>query len=125
MTRLTELAARLWRFDTEPVQRQALGDAASRIEAAVRAALSHPPDGEHETPWMRSGALRASIAHEADALRAVIGSTSTVARCQELGTRRDPPRPFLAPQAAALAPAVAEAVGTAVAQAIRATVAGT
>lgn len=124
MTSLAELAARLERFDVEPTQRQALDDAASRMEAAVREALSHAPGGEHDLPWVRSGELRDSIAHQADASRAVIGSDSMVARYQELGTRHDPPRPFLAPQAAALGPSVAEAIGAAVAQAIRATVAG-
>lgn len=124
MDDLAELAARLARFDAEPVHRQALADAASWIEAAVQQALSHPPGGEHDAPWLRSGELRDSIAHQADATHAVIGSTSAVARYQEMGTRRDPPRPFLAPQAAALAPTVAEAIGAAVAQAIRATVAG-
>jgi len=124
MAALTELVARLRRFDTGPVQRQALEEVAMRIERAVRAALSHPPDGQHDVPWIRSGELRDSMTHEADASHAVVGSTSAVARYQELGTRRDPPRPFLLPQATALAPSVAEAVGAAVAQAIRAAVAG-
>lgn len=124
MTSLVELAARLARYDAERAQRQTLDEVASRIEAAVRQALSHAPGGQHDAPWTRSGELRDSIEHQADASRAVIGSTSLVARYQELGTRHDPPRPFLAPQAAALAPSVAEAIGAAVAQAIRATVAG-
>jgi len=124
MTSLAELAARLGRIDLETVQRRALEDAAKRIEEAVRAALSHSPGGEHEAPWLQSGDLRDSIEHEADATRAVIGSTSEVAVYQELGTRTVSPRPVLAPIGAALGESVAKAIGGAVAHAIRAAVAG-
>lgn len=110
MAKLAEISARLGRIELEPVHRRALEEAARRIEAAVRSMLSHPPGGEHDMPWLRSGELRSSIAHEVDANCAEIGSTSMVALYQEVGTRSAPPRPFLAPVAAALGEPIAEAV---------------
>jgi HK97 gp10 family phage protein len=117
---LGEFAARLRALDLEPVQRAALAAAAQRIVDDLRAALSTQPGGDHAAPWLGRGALRDSIATESDATGAVIGSTSDVAVYQELGTRRDPPRPFLAPAAAAQAETVAEAIGAAVADALAA-----
>ena len=124
MANLAEISARLGRIELETVHRRALEEAAQRIEAAVRSMLSHPPGWEHDTPWLRSGELRSSIAHEADADGATIGSTSIVALYQEVGTRNDPPRPFLAPVAAALGEPVAEAIGDEVVETIRAALAG-
>lgn len=124
MTSLGELSNRLRRVHLEAVQRRALEDAAQRIEEAVRTALSHSPGGEHDAPWLQSGELRDSIEHEADATRAVIGSTSEIAAYQELGTRTVPPRPVLGPVAAALGQSVAEVIGAAVADAIRTAAAG-
>jgi len=118
MANLAEISARLGRIDLEPVHWQALEEAAQRIEAAVRSMLSHPPGREHDMPWLRSGELRSSIAHEADAEGATIGSTSMVAVYQEVGTRSDPPRPFLPPVAATLGEPVAETIGEAVVEAI-------
>jgi HK97 gp10 family phage protein len=124
MTNLAEFLARLGRVELEAVHRRALEEAAQRIEAAVQSALSHPPGGDHDTPWLRSGELRNSIAHKADAEGATIGSTSMVALYQEVGTRNDPPRPFLAPVAAAIGEEVAEAIGSAVVETIRAAIRG-
>jgi len=115
---LAMLSARIAAIDFDAVQRKALEDASQRIEKAVRESLT-PPDGSRQAPRICEDELRDSIAHEIDTARAVIGSTSRVAPDQELGSRRNPPRPFLAPAAAALGESVAEAIGTALADAIR------
>lgn len=48
-------------------------------------------------PLLRSGDLRDSIKNEVHAFDAVIGSESDIAKYQELGTEKIPPRPFLGP----------------------------
>lgn len=116
---MPDIAARLARFDPAASQRQALDDAAGRIAEAVRTVLSQRPGGEHQMPWLRSGELRDSIAHSADENRAVIGSTSAVARYQEEGTKSDPPRPFLAPVAARLEDSVRAEIAGVIVEAIR------
>lgn len=121
---LSEVSTRLGRIDLEAVHQCALEEMAQQIEDAVRSVLSHPPRSEHDVPWIRSGGLQGSIAHEVDVDGARIGSTSMVALYQELGTRNDPPRLFLAPVAAALGEAVAQAIGGAVVDAIRAALGG-
>jgi len=118
MIGLGEFARRLAALDLDAVQREALAQARERLADAVRARLATPPGGPHTAPWMRNGALYDSIAGESDARRVVVGSTSAVARYQELGTRFDPPRPFLAPAAAALAPEIAADIAARLAQAI-------
>lgn len=124
MTGLREFTARLHGFELETTQRQALEDAAQRIREAVQAELSHSPGSNHETPWLRSGDLRDSIVHEVEGDGAVIGSTSLVAVYQEMGTRHDQPRPFLAPAAATLGEAIAETIGKRVVDTIRTALAG-
>lgn len=106
------------RVDLERVKSEALEHGATRLAEAVREALSHSPGEAHDTPWLGSGELRDSIRQESDANGAVVGSTSAVALYQELGTRRDPPRPFMAPAGAALGEAVAEELGAAMAAAL-------
>ena len=119
MTRIGELAAALGRIDFDAVQRAALTHAAERIAELVREKLSGAPGDAHDAPWLESGALRDSIAQDSDAERAVVGSTSEVAVDQELGTAHVPPRPFLAPVAAANSAELAEAIGAAFAAALR------
>jgi hypothetical protein len=116
---LSEWRNHLARLDLGLVRTQAAQSAAEQIATKVREGLSVAPGGPHARPWLRSGNLRQSIASEADEAGAVIGSTSSVAVDQELGTSRIPPRPFLAPAAAQSAPTVVEAIGAAVAQAMR------
>ena len=77
-----------------------LDDAAHALQSAVKARLSHLPGEQHDAPWLRTGALRRSIDVDIEADEAVIGSNDPAAPAQELGTRRDPPRPFFAPVAA-------------------------
>jgi len=89
--------------------------AAAGLAASVRDVLSTPPSGPHDTPWVETGALRDSIAHSADETSAAIGSNDPAAAPQELGTSSVPPRPFLAPAAAAQAEAIASQIGAAVA----------
>jgi phage gpG-like protein len=115
---LRALADRLARLDLPAVQHAALEDAAGRLDAAVRQSLSSQPGGEHALPWLRTGALRASIDHRTDADSAVVGSDDPVAVDQELGTLRIPPRPFLATTAAAHAAEIARSVGAAIAEAL-------
>ncbi len=93
----------------------ALADQSARLADAVRANLATPPGGPHEHPWRQTGALQASIAAATDALAAQVGSSDPAAAPQELGTATVPPRPFLAPAAAALADPIARAIGHALA----------
>ncbi len=114
-----DLADRLGRVDLAAVGADALAVQASVLANAVREALSNPPGGPHEYPWLRTGALRDSVATDVGPTEALIGSTSDVALYQERGTVSVPPRPFLAPVAASRAEDVAEAIGLAVFQALR------
>lgn len=120
---LAELFNRLGRLDMSATQHHALGQAAAQLEEAVRDSLSHPPGSAHDTPWIRTGTLRASIQHSAGESSAVIGSSSAVALDQEQGTKTVPPRPFLAPAAALrgeqIANDIAEAIVTSIRQAVQ------
>ena len=116
---LDRLRAALADLDTDSAARVALSSRASMIADAVRESLNHAPGSDHATPWRQTGTLHDSIAVTVTDNGAVVGSSDPVAVDQELGTRTDPPRPFLAPAAAEAAPALAEAVGVAVADALR------
>lgn len=120
ITGLSELRARLEQVRAQEVMARALAEAADRMAEAVRAGLSEPAgSGDHDKPWARTGALRDSVGAKADGLEAAVGSSDPAAGPQEMGTSRIPPRPFLAPVAAAQGEEVARAVGQAVADALR------
>ncbi len=109
MTALKGLAEALHALDRLNIAQpghEALSQAATRLQGAVRQALSHLPGEDHAAPWLRAGDLRESITHQAIESTAVIGSNDPVAVFQELGTSTIPPRPFLAPTAAAEADGV-------------------
>lgn len=59
-------------------------------------------------PLLRTGEMRASISAEATPTMLLIGSTDPVAVDQELGTKRIPPRPFLAPTLYQIYPLIRE-----------------
>jgi hypothetical protein len=65
---------------------------------------------------LRTGALRDSIGHDVDGTTVIVGSLSDVAVDQELGTRTDPPRPFLASTAAGAAEGLAETIAASLAR---------
>ena len=113
------LAQRLARLDLDATKQAALAQAAVRLQATVRRELSQPPGAVHDMPWLRDGTLRDSIGVSIQDNAAVIGSTDPVALDQECGTRTDPPRPFLAPAAAADGEAIAAAMAEALVQRIR------
>ncbi len=116
---LAELAARFARIDPDAVAAVSLAALSFELAGHVREALSEPAgEGAHIYPWLRAGALRDSIAAQADGSDAVVGSPSEVARYQEQGTAAVPPRPFLAPVAAERADGIAAALGAAVAAAL-------
>ena len=96
----------------------ALAAQSERLAEAVRASLATSPGGPHEQPWSRTGSLQSSVASTADGLAAQVGSNDPAAAPQELGTATIPPRPFLAPAAAALAEPIARSVGQALAELI-------
>jgi hypothetical protein len=98
--------------------RAALAAEAASLAGAVASVLADPPGGDHRVPWRRTGALHDSIGDAAEGERATVGSTDPAAVDQELGTRSIPPRPFLAPVAAAVALDAASRVGAAAADAI-------
>ncbi len=107
---LAEALRRLGRIDIGQAGGEALERAAVRIETAVKQTLSHLPGDDHAAPWLRTGELRTSVTHQIAEQAAVVGSADPVAVDQELGTRTLPPRPFLAPTAAAEAEGVAHDV---------------
>ena len=114
-----QLARRLARLDLDATGQAALAQAAARLRAAVRQELSQPPGGSHDVPWLRDGTLRDSIGVSLQGEAATIGSTDPVALDQEYGTRYDPPRPFLAPAAAANGEAIAASVAATLMQRMR------
>ena len=114
-----DLAEHFARIDIARAMADALGAEADKLADAVRARLGGAPGDAHDAPWLRSGALRDSIGAQSDGLAAEIGSTSDVALYQEQGTSRLPPRPVLAPAAAAAGEAIAQAIGEAVAAALK------
>ena len=112
---LSELRQRLAQIRPEEIMARALAEQAQRLAEAVQENLSEPQGaGSHDTPWVRTGALRDSIAATAEGLEAAVGSNDPAAAPQEMGTSRIPPRPFLAPTAAANGEAVARGVADAV-----------
>lgn len=117
---LAELRARLQAVRPEEVMGRALAEQSERLAEAVREALSgRPGSGEHDRPWLESGALRESVGSVAAGLEAVVGSSDPAAAPQEMGTVKMVPRPFLAPVAAEMGEAVARAVGAAMAAALK------
>ena len=114
-----QLARRLARLDLDATGQAALAQAAAQLRAAVRQELSQPPGGPHDVPWLRDGTLRDSIDVSLQGEAATVGSTDPVALDQEYGTRNDPPRPFLAPAAAANGEAIAASVAAALVQRMR------
>ena len=114
-----QLARRLARLDLDATKQAALAQAAVKLRAAVQQELSQPPGGPHDVPWLRDGTLRDSIGVSLQAEAATIGSTDPVALDQECGTRTDPPRPFLAPAAAANGGVVVASVAEALVQRMR------
>lgn len=111
---LDGLAKRLTRLDLAGTERSALEHAAVVLQNAVRQRLSYTPGQSHDAPWLHSGTLRDSITHGINETEAVVGSTDPIAADQECGTRTDPPRPFLAPVAAAEAAGLAAGIAAAV-----------
>ncbi len=109
------LAAHLATLPVSETISASLKNAAAGLAETVREALSTPPSGPHDEPWVDTRALRDSIAYSADESGAAIGSNDPAAAAQELGTTTVPPRPFLAPAAAAQGEAIARQVGAAVA----------
>jgi hypothetical protein len=113
-----QLASALAGLDLDAVARAELARRADALAQEIRGTLSHPPGSTHETPWLRTGTLRDSIAASVDQDDAVIGSTDPVAVFQEYGTAAIPPRPFLAPAAAVAGESIAHAIAAAVAKAL-------
>jgi phage gpG-like protein len=111
---------RLANLDVPGAVATAIAAAARDLEAKVKEILSLAPGQDHSVPWLRTGALRASINHETDGNMAVIGSASDVAVDQEFGTAAIPPRSFLASTASAEAECVVACVADAIAQALAA-----
>ena len=112
---LAEVLARLRAADPAGAMAAALDGQVAAMAAGVRDLLGTPPGGAHGQPWRQTVALQASIGHSVAGLQATVGSSDPAAAPQELGTVHVPPRPFLAPVAAARGAGVADAVGAAVA----------
>lgn len=115
---LHALAARLDQ-DYDRIGHAALACATDQLASAVRMALSTPPGGPHEHPWLRSGELRNSIEAWAEGDAAVVGSKSVIALYQEVGNVFGPPHPTLAPLAASGGELLAHRLAEEVVQALR------
>ena len=99
---INEALRRLDRLPFRESREAALKSAGSQLEDAVKASLSNLPGEDHASPWLRTGKLRGSVSHQSDDHVLAVGSDSQIAVDQEFGTRSIPPRPFLAPTAAAV-----------------------
>jgi hypothetical protein len=117
------LAALIARLDqnVDRIANDALAHATAALAGDIREALSTPPGGPHDYPWLQTGALHASVGYKSEGPDAVIGSTSDTARHQEHGTITIPPRPVFAPLAANAAPGIATEIAQAVMTAMRGT----
>jgi phage gpG-like protein len=113
---LRQAEERLDRLDIGQVVADSLEAAAQKLEAKVVDILSMAPGEDHTAPWLQTGALRESITHDSDGTIAVVGSSSYVAVDQELGTRSDPPRSFLASTAADTAEDLVASIAAALAR---------
>ncbi|RYY17272.1 MAG: hypothetical protein EON55_02555 [Alphaproteobacteria bacterium] len=121
---LSELRQRLAQARVDEILASALAEESQHLAEAVRQKLSQPEGaGSHDVPWVRTGALRDSIEATASGLQAAVGSNDPAAAPQELGTSRIPPRPFLAPTAAAEGEKIAHAIGQKIVGALRGQVA--
>ena len=116
---LRDLSDRLARLDMTESQHTALDAAARLLQEALQEALSTPSGGDHTKPWRRTGSLQASMGYRSDSTSATVGSDDPIAINQEFGTPSIPPRPFLAPVAAAHAAELARQVGGSIATAVR------
>jgi phage gpG-like protein len=101
------------------VARAVMAAQAEAMADQVRGELDHAKCANETFPARETGALLASIGVYTEDDVALIGSLSDVAMYQEFGTLHVPPRPFLAPVAAAGGEAAASAIGAAVADAVR------
>ncbi len=104
--------------DFKTVGETALSVAANGLADQIRQALSVPPGGPHDYPWLRTGTLRDSVEARSQGPDAVVASTSDVAVYQEHGTATITPRPTFAPIAAKSGEGIAHAIGLAVATAL-------
>jgi hypothetical protein len=114
-----QAAAALGRVQVVETMGTALDEAGMRLAEAVRAALAEPPGGSHEHPWQQTGALQSSVGYQRTELSGEVGSNDPAAGPQEFGTATVPPRPFLAPVAAALGESIAQQIAAAVTAAIK------
>jgi phage gpG-like protein len=113
---LRQADERLSRLDLGQVVADSLDSAARELESKVVDVLSMAPGQDHSAPWLQTGALRASISHHTDGMIAVVGSSCDVAVDQELGTKTDPPRSFLASTAAGAAEDLVAAIAASLAR---------
>jgi phage gpG-like protein len=114
------LQDRLAQVRPAEIMAQQLQEQSQRLAETVQEGLTEPVGaGDHDKPWARTGALHDSIAATSQGLEASVGSNDPAAAPQEMGTARIPPRPFLAPAAAAKGEEIARTIGSAVADAIR------
>ncbi len=114
---LNALIARLEQ-DFDRIANDALVLSAQSLADDIRQALGTAPGGPHDHPWRQTGALQDSVGYDADQATARIGSTSEVARHQEQGTPRMPPRPTFAPLAIQSGQAIARNIADAVCRAL-------
>lgn len=116
---INEALRRLDRLSFRESREAALKSAGSQLEEAVKASLSHLPGEDHASPWLRTGKLHDSVSHQSDDHVLAVGSDSQVAVDQEFGTRSIPPRPFLAPTAAAVGRDLIQTMARAVADTLK------
>ena len=117
---LPDLRAHLARLRPDETAATALATEAEHLAQSIRDTLSEPQgSADHAQPWLRTGALRDSIQSTTTGLEATIGTTDPSAAPQEMGTVHLPPRPFLAPAAAAAGTSLANSIAQKVADLLR------
>lgn len=109
------ITAALARLDLRSKEQDLLSEQADVLEHEVQKFLSQPVRGLDGSARRQVTELVSSMGHSQEESRAVIGSTATAAVAQELGTRINPPRSFMAPAASAQAAEVAESIGAEIA----------
>lgn len=88
---LSELRERLASVRPEEILSRALAEQAERMAQAVRDGFDEPQGaGDHDKPWLRTGALHDSIEATSNGLEAAVGSNDKAAAPQEDGNRDDP-----------------------------------
>ena len=112
---IRRIGAALARLDLRSKEQDLLSHQVDVLEHEVQRFLLSPISDLDSLARRQVAELVSSIGHLREGSHAVIGSTAAAAVAQELGTRTDPPRSFLAPAASSRGAELAESIGAEIA----------